>query len=134
MSSTHTYVIYGPGTALKRLPVQLFEKYKPKYAYKYDSESHNDIIWVSVFEEYEKQINASLTLTCIFTFTGSQMAFECQKTGGRIGFRGSSLDDGKETVEDSVIKFIHDYAQRFGLSVQQENKQQGKENNSKEEE
>jgi|SRR5699024_7679514 len=132
MNSTHTYIIYGPGTALKRLPTQLFEQYESRYIYKYDSEKHNDIIWVTVFEEYEKEINASLTLTCIFTFTGQKMMFEAQKTGGRIGFRGSSLDDEKRTIEDNVIKFIQDYAQRFGLSVQRE-KQQADENNSEEE-
>lgn len=134
MNSTHKYIIYGPGTALKRLPVQLFESFEPKFMHKYDSEDHNDIIWVSVFEEYEKQINASLTLTCIFTYTGKKMVFECQKTGGRIGFRGSSLDEAKRTIEDNVIKSIQDYSQRFGLSVQQEKEHQAKENNSDEQE
>ncbi len=132
MSSTHKYIIYGPGSAMKRLPVQLFENMDPKYTYKYDSIDHNDIITVAVFEEYEKQINASVTLTCIFTFTGKQTMFECKKTGGRVGFRGSSLDDEKRTVEDEVIKFIMDYSKRFGLTVQQENEHQPEENNSEE--
>lgn len=134
MNPEHTYTIYGPSTALKRLPVQLFEQYKPKYTYKYDSEDHNDIIWITVFEEYEKQINASLTLTCIFTFKGQTMQFASIKTGGRIGFRGSSLEDTKRTIEDNVVKFIQDYSQRFGLSVQQQSEQQKSKNNSGEEE
>lgn len=133
MSSKHKYIIHGPASALKRLPVQLFENMDPVYTYKYDSNDHNDIISVAVFEEYEKQINASVTLSCIFTFTGKQTVFESKKTGGRIGFRGSSLDDEKRTIEDDVIKFIQDYSQRFGLSIQQE-KQQPKENNSEEQE
>lgn len=131
MSSKHKYIIYGPGSALKRLPVQLFESMQPTYTYNYDSSNHNDVLKVAVFEEYEKQINASVTLTCIFAFTGKKTIFECKKTGGRIGFRGSSLDSEKQTVEDSVIKFIQDYAKRFGLSLQQE-EQQSEEDNSEE--
>ncbi len=132
MSTKHKYIIHGPGSALKRMPEQLFESMKPAYTYKYDSSDHNDIIIVAVFEEYEKQINASVTLTCIFAFTGKQTVFECEKTGGRVGFRGSVPDEEKRTVEDDVIKFIQDYSKRFGLSIQQEDKHQQAENNSEE--
>ncbi len=132
MSSKHKYVIYGPGSALKRMPVQLYESIEPKYTYNYNSNEHNDIVRVAVFEEYEKQINASVTLTCIFTFTEKKIVFESKKTGGRMGFRGSSLNDEKRTIEDDVIKFILDYSKRFGLTVQQEKEHQPEENNSEE--
>lgn len=132
MSSKHKYIIYGPGSALKRIPVQLFEEVEPSYTYEYSSDVHNDSIWVAVFEEYEKQINASVTLTCIFSFTGKQTVFECAKTGGRVGFRGSSLMDEKRTIEDKVIKFIQDYSKKFGLSVQKQEKQEPEQNNSEE--
>ncbi len=130
MSSVHKYIIYGPGNALRRMPSQLYENMEPKYLYKYDSTEHNDIIEVVVFEEYEKQINSSVTLTCIFTYSGKKTEFVCKKTGGRMGFRGSSLDDEKRTIEDNVINFIMDYSKRSGLTVQQESKQKRNENSS----
>ncbi|MBN2732724.1 MAG: hypothetical protein JXR26_09870 [Balneolaceae bacterium] len=120
MNSVSKYVIYGPGGTLKRMPGQLFDSIEPKYLYKYDSSKHNDTIHVAVYEEYEKQINASVTLTCIITFTGKKTRFEIKKTGGRMGFRGSSLDEEKRTIDDEVVDFILDFAKRFGLTIQEE--------------
>jgi len=120
MDSVIKYTIFGPATALKRLPTQLFENLEPKYLYKYDSPDHNDIIHVAVYEEYEKQINASVTLSCVIENTGKKMRFELKKTGGRMGFRGSSLDEEKRTIDDEVVDFILDFGKRYGLTVQQE--------------
>lgn len=119
MRSVNKYLVYGPAGTLRRMPDQLFESQEPKYLYKYESSDTGDMVHVAVYEEYEKQINASVTLTCIVEFTGKQSRFELKKTGGRMGFRGSSLDEEKRTIDDEVTDFILDFAKRFGLTVQE---------------
>jgi hypothetical protein len=111
------------------MPTQLFSSIEPKYLYKYESPDTKDEVHVAVYEEYEKQINSSVTLTCIIEFTGKQNRFELQKTGGRMGFRGSSLDEEKRTIDDEVTDFILDFSKRFGLTVQQE-QEEAEENES----
>ncbi|WP_138431738.1 hypothetical protein [Fodinibius saliphilus] len=123
MATVSKYLVYGPADTLRRMPNQLFDRIEPKYLYNYKSSDTNDEVHVAVYEEYEKQINASVTLTCIIEFTGKQSRFELKKTGGRMGFRGSSLDEEKRTIDDEVIEFILDFGKRFGLTVQQEKEQ-----------
>lgn len=127
MSSVSKYIIFGPADTLRRMPEQLFSTLEPKHLYRYDSTEHKDIVHVAVYEEYEKQINASVTLTCIIEFKGKQCRFELNKTGGRMGFRGSSLDEEKRTIDDEVTDFILDFGKRFGLTVQEEKEQEPKE-------
>lgn len=119
--------MFGPASTLRRMPAQLFSSIEPKYSYTYESSDHDDEVHVAVFEEYEKQINASVTLTCVVEFTGKQTRFELKKTGGRMGFRGSSLDEEKRTIDDEVTDFILDFSKRFGLTVQQEKEQEAEE-------
>ena len=130
MATESKYLVYGPADTLRRMPSQLFNSIEPKYLYKYESSDTKDEVHVAVYEEYEKQINASVTLTCIIEFTGKQNRFELKKTGGRMGFRGSSLDEEKRTIDDEVIDFILDFSKRFGLTVQQEKEQQVEEDES----
>jgi hypothetical protein len=120
MESVSRYNIFGPASALKRMPLQLFENIEPQYLYTYDSSEHKDIVQVAIFEEYEKQINASVTLTCMIIYTGTKMQFIFTKTGGRVGFRGSSMNEEKRTIDDDVIDFIIDFSKRHGLSMQQQ--------------
>ena len=120
MDSVSKYIIFGPASTLKRMPTRLFENIEPKYLYKYNSSANDDVVQVAVYEEYEKQINASVTLTCIVEFTGKKIRFELKKTGGRVGFRGSSLNKEKRTIDDEVIDFIEDFGKRHGLTVQEE--------------
>ncbi|MDZ7716056.1 MAG: hypothetical protein U5J95_07575 [Balneolaceae bacterium] len=119
MKSVSKYVIYGPSSTLRSMPSKLFESQEPKYLYKYESSESGDSVDVAVYEEYEKQINSSVTLTCIIEFTGKQSRIELKKTGGRMGFRGSSLDEEKRTIDDEVTDFILDFCKRFGLTVQE---------------
>jgi len=119
MKSVSKYLIYGPADTLRRIPANLFKSQEPKYLYTYESSSSNDSVHVAVYEEYEKQINASVTLTCIIEFTGKETRIEIKKTGGRMGFRGSSLDEEKRTIDDEVIDFILDFTKRYGLTVQE---------------
>src|SRR5699024_10035608 len=127
MSSVSKYIIYGTVATLKRMPEQLYESIEPKHLYEYSSSKHDDRVHVAVYEEYEKQINASVTLTCIITFTGKKTRFELKKTGGRMGFRGSSLDEEKRTIDDDVVDFILDFSKRFGLTIQEEKEQEASE-------
>ncbi|HKK45091.1 MAG TPA: hypothetical protein VJ964_06185 [Balneolaceae bacterium] len=130
MSTVSKYLVFGPADTLRRMPVQLFNEIEPKYLYKYESSDNKDEVYVAVYEEYEKQINASVTLTCIIEFTGKQNRFELKKTGGRMGFRGSSLDEEKRTIDDEVTDFILDFSKRLGLTVQQEKEKETEEDQS----
>lgn len=127
MKSVSKYVIYGPSSTLRSMPSKLFESQEPKYLYKYESSETGDAVDVAVYEEYEKQINSSVTLTCVMEFTGKQSRIELKKTGGRMGFRGSSLDEEKRTIDDEVTDFILDFCKRFGLTVQEVQEQEPEE-------
>lgn len=120
MSSINKLVIYGPSGTLKRMPPSLLDDIQPKYVYEPEgSEDSNTSIQVAVYEEYEKKINSSLTLTCIIESTSKHLRFELITTGGRMGFRGSSLND-EQTIENDVADYILDFAKRYGLTVQEE--------------
>lgn len=130
MSTVTKYLLYGPNQTLRRLPAKLFEQSEPKFLYEYKSPSDDDEIFVAVFEQYEKQINATITLTCILECTNSYNRIEMKKAGGRMGFRGSSLSEDKN-IESMVIDFIMDYSKRFGLSLQEEIDKKEEENPDK---
>ena len=119
MENISKFLVFGPADTLHRMPAQLFREIEPKYMYKYESSEHDDVVYVAVYEEYEKQINASVTLTCVIECTGKQNRFELKKTGGRMGFRGSSLDEEKRTIDNDVTDFVLDFSKRFGLTVQE---------------
>ena len=130
MKSVSKYLIYGPADTLRRIPANLFKSQEPKYLYKYESSSSDDAVHVAVYEQYEKQINASVTLTVIIEFTGKETRIEIKKTGGRMGFRGSSLDEEKRTIDDEVVDFILDFTKRYGLTVQEVQEQEETEEDS----
>ncbi len=130
MKSVSKYLVYGPADTLRRIPANLFKSQEPKFLYKYESSSSGDSVHVAVYEQYEKQINASVTLTVIIEFTGKETRIEIKKTGGRMGFRGSSLDEEKRTIDDEVIDFILDFTKRYGLTVQEVQEQEETEEDS----
>lgn len=130
MSTVSKFLVFGPAGTLHRMPEQLFREIEPKYLYQYKSSEHDDVVHVAVYEEYEKQINASVTLTCVIECTGKENRFELKKTGGRMGFRGSSLDEEKRTIDDEVIDFILDFSKRFGLTVQEVKESESEEEES----
>jgi len=121
MGSIKTYKIYGPTDSLKRLSAALIEEIKPEYSYLTElSESRS--VHVVLYEEYLKQINSSVSLTSVFELKSRQLHIELASSGGRMGFRGSSLDI-EQTIKDKVSSFILEYVKRYGLSVQESNKQ-----------
>ncbi|MEX2602011.1 MAG: hypothetical protein WD355_10200 [Balneolaceae bacterium] len=119
MSTLTKYLLYGPNDTLRRMAPKLFESLEPKYLYKYESSANKDEVHVAVYEEYEKQINATITLVCVIECKDKQNRIELKKAGGRMGFRGSSLSEDKN-IETDVIDFVMDFAKRFGLSLQEE--------------
>jgi hypothetical protein len=119
MSTVTKYLVYGPNDTLRRLPLKLFEDQEPKYLYRYNSSEGNDQVFVAVYEQFEKQINATITVTCIIECTNDRNRIEMKKAGGRMGFRGSSLTEEKN-VESDLVDFIMDFSKRFGLSLQEE--------------
>ena len=119
MSTVTKYLVYGPNDTLRRLPKKLFDEHEPKYLYTYEASKGNDQIYVAVYEQFEKQINATITVTCIIECTDSRDKIEMKKAGGRMGFRGSSLTE-ERNVEADLVDFIMDFSKRFGLSLQEE--------------
>ena len=99
MNSHTTFLVFGPAATLRRMSDKMFKEYAPKFIYEHSKEGDKDKLYVAVYEEYEKQINSSVTLTCIF--------------------RGSSLSE-ERNVESNVVDFIIDFGKRFGLTVQEE--------------
>jgi hypothetical protein len=98
---------------------KLLESAEPKFLYKYQSPANDDEIFVAVYEQFEKQINATITLTCIIECTAKHNRVELKKAGGRMGFRGSSLSE-EHNIEAEIVNFIMDFSKRFGLSLQEE--------------
>jgi hypothetical protein len=119
MSLVTKYIVYGPQSTLRRMTPKLFESVEPKYLYQYNSPANNDEVYVAVYEQYEKQINATITLTCVVECTAKQNRIELKKAGGRMGFRGSSLSE-EHNIEADVVNFVMDFSKRFGLSLQED--------------
>lgn len=118
MSSVTKYLVFGPNETLKRLAPKLLEDFSPKYQYIYKSSSHNDQVAVAVYEEYEKRLNATITLTVVIESTDHKLRIELKRAGGRMGFRGSSLSEDR-SVDTEITDFIMDYSKRYGLSLQE---------------
>lgn len=118
MDKMRKFVIFGPNDILKRIGTELVEDLKPKFSYNYMSEDGTAIIIVSVFEQYQRQINSSTSLTCIYEYSNKSVKYELMPTGGRMGFRGSSLDSDGPLLS-IVIDFITDFSKRFGLTLQE---------------
>lgn len=119
MNSHSTYFVFGPTATLRRMSSTLFKEHAPKFLYEYSPEGSSETVYVAVYEEYEKQINSSVTLTCILESSGKHNKIVLKKTGGRMGFRGSSLSE-ERNVESTIIDFILDFTKRHGLTLQEE--------------
>ena len=119
MNSHTTYLVFGPTQTLNRMAPKLFAEHEPKFLYTKEVDGTKDKFHVAVYEEYEKQINSSVTLTCIFENNSKLNKIILKKTGGRMGFRGSSLSE-EQNVETTINDFIFDFAKRYGLTIQEE--------------
>ena len=119
MNSHSTFLIYGPSATLLRMALKLFDVHKPKFLHTRSFDELKHTQYVAVYEEYEKQINSSVTLTCIVESNPKQTKIILKKTGGRMGFRGSSLSE-ERSMDSLVNDFIFDFGKRYGLTVQEE--------------
>ena len=119
MSSQFTFLVYGPADTLLRMATKLFDAVHPKYTYHFQSITDKTLVQVAVFEQFKKQLNATETLTCVFECNKDRNRIEVYKSGGRMGFRGSSVNE-EQSIEAEVVSFIHDYAKRMGLTLQEE--------------
>ncbi|HKJ45793.1 MAG TPA: hypothetical protein VJ991_08195 [Balneolales bacterium] len=118
MNAPQKYIVFGPVDTLKRLGPALLDDVNPKYQYQFSNYENEIDILVAVFEEYQRQLNSSTALTVIFELSGKNLKIEMLPTGGRMGFRGSSLSSD-QPLPDMVTDFIMDFAKRFGLTVQE---------------
>jgi len=117
MSTVTKYLIYGPKDDLKRLPEKLVSAHPPKFLFKHESTAGSDRVYVTVYEEYDKQTNSTVSVVCIAEYTPEHTRVHLKKSGGRLGFKGSSLREEKN-IESDLIEFIIDYTTRYGLSLQ----------------
>ncbi|TNE68946.1 hypothetical protein EP331_15135 [bacterium] len=118
MNKLRKFVVLGPVDTLRRMGPQLLEDLKPKYVYQYASQENDFYIVTTVFEEYQRLINSSTSLTCVIEYSNKSIKFELMPTGGRMGFRGSASDSQRPLV-DAVVDFIFDFAKRYGLTPQE---------------
>ena len=78
MNNITKYLVYGPNDTLRRLPVKLLDALEPKYLYTYTSPANKDEIYVAVYEQFEKQINATITQADAWVF--AEVRFQKIKT------------------------------------------------------
>lgn len=118
MNKLRKFVVLGPSEPVKRMGTQFIEDLKPKYYYQFKSLEQDTFVFTVVFEEYQRLINSSNSLTCILEYSNKSIKFELMPTGGRMGFRGSAADSERPLV-DAAVDFIFDYAKRYGLTPQE---------------
>jgi hypothetical protein len=97
---------------------ELFNDLKPKYQYEYHSADKEADIYVVVFEEYQRQINSSTSLTGIIEVANKMLKVQMMATGGRMGFRGSSWGAERPLIE-MLTEFVKDFSKRYGLTLQE---------------
>lgn len=118
MNTTRKFVIFGPFETLKRLGPDMLNELKPKYQYEYHSPDKEADIYVVVFEEYQRQINSSTSLTGIVEAANKMLKVQMMATGGRMGFRGSSWGAERPLI-DMLTEFVKDFSKRYGLTIQE---------------
>jgi hypothetical protein len=119
MSVVRKFVIYGPVDTLRRLNQTVIEGTSPTHHFISDrSYNSNQYVDVCVYEEHQKLMNSSVSVTLIMEFTGKSAVVEVISTGGRMGFRGSIPSDD-QSISDAVTDFVIDFSKRFGLTMQE---------------
>lgn len=118
MSVVKKFVIYGPADSLKRLNKAVIEGTSPQYTFVSDRNSSQCYVDVCVYEEHQKLLNSSISVTLVMEYNGKEVNVEIISTGGRMGFRGSIPSD-EQSIFDSVTDFVIDFARRLGLTMQE---------------
>lgn len=118
MSVVKKFVIYGPSDSLKRLNQAVIEGTSPQYTFVSDRNNSQCYVDVCVYEEHQKLLNSSISVTLVMEYNGKGVNVEVISTGGRMGFRGSIPSD-EQSIFDSVTDFVIDFARRLGLTMQE---------------
>lgn len=109
-------MVYGPTDTLERMSKVILDASAPHYHYAvHSSDSH--AVHVMVYEEHNKLMNSSISVTLILHYTGTSVRADVVSTGGRMGFRGSN-PEGETPLNEAVTDYILDYGKRFGLTIQ----------------
>ncbi len=121
MDTARKFVMYGPGDTLKRLPEQFNSDTKPQYTYHHESGNGTDEVFVNIYEEHRKLTNSSTTVVVILTLRRESLGINFIVTGGRMGFRGSSMsnDTAEPLIKDTVYDYLIDFSKRHGLTIQE---------------
>jgi hypothetical protein len=121
MDSLKKFTMYGPKETLKLLGQQLKSETKPQYSFSYKKKDNPDEIYVFIFEEHQKLINSSTTVTLIIKVSNDTAEIDFIITGGRMGFRGSaySSDNIEPLIQETVNDFLIDFSRRHGLTMQE---------------
>jgi hypothetical protein len=119
MSVVRKFVIYGPVETIKRLNQTVIDGTSPTHYFNSDrSTSNGHYVDVCVYEEHQKLLNSSTSVTLILEYTGKSAVVEIISTGGRMGFRGS-VPSADQSVFETVTDFVIDFSKRFGLTMQE---------------
>lgn len=117
MITNRKLIVYGPIETLRRMAPGVTKEMSPKYNYHYVSLAEKDEVHVYVFEEYQRQLNSSTSLTVVFELSNKSMKVDLLPTGGRMGFRGSASDSDRPAFE-AMMDYVTDFGARYGLTLQ----------------
>ncbi len=121
MDSVRKFLLFGPEDSLQRLGSVLVADTKPQYTFQYINESNKDKVYVYNYEEHQKLINSSTTVTLVILEQSDRVVIDFIVTGGRMGFRGSSYsnDTAEALIQDTVYDYLIDFSRRHGLTMQE---------------
>lgn len=120
MSSTRKFMVFGPSDTLERMSKAVLDATTPQYHFQSPSQTDGNVIHVLVYEEHQKLMNSSVSVTLLLAFMGTSVRADVVTTGGRMGFRGST-PEGDVPLNDAIIDTILDFGKRFGLTIQELN-------------
>jgi hypothetical protein len=118
MSTVRKFMIYGPQESLVRMSQYILDNTNPQYTFLSKGNVSGNTVYVLVYEEHQKLMNSSLSVTLILECLGTSVRAETVTTGGRMGFRGSVPTD-EISLSEQVTDSILDFSKRFGLTIQE---------------
>lgn len=117
MSAIRKFIVFGPSDTLKRMAKVIHDGTNPQYTFTSNSTDQSKSVSIFVYEEHQKLLNSSISVTLIIETSNHSVKAEIVTTGGRMGFSGS-LPNEENSLSDTVTDQIVDFAKRFGLTIQ----------------
>lgn len=118
MSAIRKFMVFGPSDTLQRMSKVVLDNTSPQYTFSSKSQEAAKNVDVMVYEEHQKLMNSSLSVTLIMETSITSVRVDIITTGGRMGFSGSAPSE-EATLTDTVTDHIVDFAKRFGLTIQE---------------